>query len=253
LRGTSLSKARYLEGLAFGAFLGAVGVSVVAMSKLESAEEWERASNIFFGTVAIFAAWLSLRGISAQTQQNFEIEQDRWTRRLRTSRASLPNAVHDVYDFSIAAISKYWNPVDDFSGDWEKVLGALTRIESCIEAADPISSKNLSKILIRFQILRARSNGVINSAELQAAADDNFIINDLMHTRSDFISDWVDFSHFVESSFDYARGEVDTFEPRNPEADRLAQFFRFRIDQNVEVSPIWPRVRQELTGFQRLW
>lgn len=235
----ALIRISYDQGLAFGLFIAAVSIGIVYGATIEWALTQETISDLFLGITAISAAALSIRAIRHQIQSNHDIELERTKRKLRSKTALLPNALHDLYSESLRISKQLWDPIPGFQANWEIMSAAFRIVEPCIEYSDSESASTMSKIVARYQILRARSEKVLLSPELTKDAPNTIKVNDVLVYRCDKLIEWIEFMKLVESGFSYARKEVSTFSmPDLSELD-FEHILRFHIDNVADTRVLW--------------
>ena len=162
------------------------------------AHEWQ---TLIAGTIALFAAWLTVRTIRQQIKlQQSQIEEDK--RRYAdaqlskkwAARAGMPDALSTLCEYTRACVT-YLSIADDNRQIPDAPAEAIGVIKSSIQYVDPESAHKLFELIEHYQVHNTR---------LSAYKEEND------HPENDMrIYDAVKLRCLVDRLFEYARNEVD--------------------------------------------
>lgn len=247
---SSLARSRYLEGLLLGICLSCFLLLLIFVTVQTEIKDPLRGHlpELLAGLGTVFAAYLALKGISAQIQSNLEIETIRRQSQLEAARASLPLALSELIGVCRKAMMfTYYtdrNAVGAIEAAKEFTMPdhALGILKECICYSDVAASSRLANIIRHYQVVFSRT---LSSFE-------NPGVGQMRYTH---VFDWALVQLLLEDCFEFARSSSDTIPVKISERSFYSTFFRMDGSDFFANPSFMEEVnrRDQLGDFEISW
>ena len=150
--------------------------------------------TLIAGTIALFAAWLTVRTIRKQIKLQQSQFKDAQLRKMWVARAGMPDALSTLCEYTGKCVA-YLRNADDNRQIPDAPAEAISVIKGSIEYVDPESAHKVFELIAHYQVHNARLSGHKDEND---QAENDARIYDTVKLRS-----------LVNRLFEYARNEVD--------------------------------------------
>lgn len=223
----SLARSRYLEGILLGICASCFALFLIFLLVDTQIRGPLRGhlSILVTAIVTLLAAYLALRGISAQIQSNVEIEISRQQSQLEAARASLPLALSEINDVCRRAIiftyrtDRHAEGAANASKLFVMPENALTVLKECITYSDISVACRLANVIRHYQVAYSRT---VSSYEEPSVIKYQF--------TNTF--DWAVVLLLLEDCYPFSRGSSDII-PAKITSRSLSSIFMFFNDPNL--------------------
>ena len=247
---SSLARSRYLEGILLGICLSCflLLLTFVTVQTQIKGPLQGHLPELLAGLGTVFAAYLALKGISAQIQSNLEIETIRRQSQLEAARASLPLALSQLTSVCRKAIMFTYNTERNAVGaieaakEFTMLEHALGILKECICYSDVAVAIRLANIIRHYQVVFSRT---ISSFENPNTGK--------MHYTHVF--DWALVQLLLEDCYDFARSNSDTIPVKISEGSFYSIFFSMDGSDFLANPDFMEEVnrRDQLGDFEISW
>lgn len=203
------AKARLAEGLAFGLFLGSVGISAFVFMSVGYDEFFEKFENYLFGAIALLAVSVSLHVTNKQVSTTLAMAEDELNRKRLATVSKLPVPLSDVYGFVGEIVRWHLLPHEAFPVVWAELDIKLEKLGECIEFADPETARYLASVFSSYQVLKSRLSRIVDDHTKSSGAEfvTRYSINpEFAHSTIN----WAVFHCKLSKIYDYVRGDAAT-------------------------------------------
>lgn len=223
----NLNRIFRFEGIAFGIFMSSLLYTSIEMYRFYKNSQ-PLSEMVGFILIPIFlGAWVTLRGMSQQVNLSQQIEDERYYREERASKANLPIAASALMRLCETAIDYHLDP-NIHRPDPVEFETNLKLFKESIRYSNEASGERLLGIIRAYQVLSARLLGDEYENRNSALNDtSNYLYNGYWNN----LCGWATLRAQVEQVFDYARGN----------------------SQGIDLGPVNERVRSQFFTKIHSW